>query len=121
MIDSGLSNKAETSLEQQTMQDTPLSADAVVSSADEDVKLIKADDSGRPSTCGTNDERNTHDILLSIPEEELRLLCSLLALEGYDSLLVHLPSLHDLGLVPTSIIENEIVRTRLFVKAAFSS
>ncbi|XP_042384907.1 E3 ubiquitin-protein ligase UPL1-like [Zingiber officinale] len=82
VIDSGLSNKAEISLEQQTLHDTPLSADAVVSSADEDVKLIKADDSGRPSTCGTNNERNTYDILLSIPEEELRLLCSLLAREG---------------------------------------
>ncbi|KAG6478121.1 E3 ubiquitin-protein ligase UPL1-like [Zingiber officinale] len=86
VIDSGLSNKPEAPTELQSasdiMQDTPVNADAVVSSAKEDIKSKKSEDSKKASTSGTNNKNNISDILLSIPEGELRLLCSLLAREG---------------------------------------
>lgn len=94
VIDSGLSNKPEALTELQSasdiVQDTPVNADAVVSSAKEDIKSRKSEDSKKASTSGTNNKNNISDILLSIPEGELRLLCSLLAREGY-SFLVYFP------------------------------
>ncbi|CAL9118926.1 unnamed protein product [Musa textilis] len=85
--DSDLSIKPGASLEQSsgpenTMQDTHVTADAVRSSAEEDVKSTTDKDSKRPSTSGANNTNNISDILLSIPEGELQLLCSLLAREG---------------------------------------
>ncbi|KAG6499274.1 hypothetical protein ZIOFF_039031 [Zingiber officinale] len=49
---------------------------------DEDVKLIKADESLLLANCDTDNERKEHDILLIIPEEKLRFLCSVLARGG---------------------------------------
>ncbi|THU49759.1 hypothetical protein C4D60_Mb06t12920 [Musa balbisiana] len=85
--DTDLSIKPGASLEQSsgpenTMQDTHVTADAVRSSAEEDVKSTTDKDSKRPSTSGANNMNNISDILLSIPEGELQLLCSLLAREG---------------------------------------
>nr|XP_009404258.1 PREDICTED: E3 ubiquitin-protein ligase UPL1-like [Musa acuminata subsp. malaccensis] len=85
--DTDLSIKPGASLEQSsgpenTMQDTHVTADAVRSSAEEDVKSTTDKDSKRPSTSGANIMNNISDILLSIPEGELQLLCSLLAREG---------------------------------------
>lgn len=90
--DTDLSIKPGASLEQSsgpenTMQDTHVTADAVRSSAEEDVKSTTDKDSKRPSTSGANNMNNISDILLSIPEGELQLLCSLLAREGYDLVL----------------------------------
>ncbi|RWW90544.1 hypothetical protein BHE74_00000378 [Ensete ventricosum] len=85
--DSDLSIKPGASLEQSsgpenTMQETHVTADAVRSSAEEDVKSTTDKESKRASTSGANNMNNISDILLSIPEGELQLLCSLLAREG---------------------------------------
>ncbi|RZR70494.1 hypothetical protein BHM03_00000310 [Ensete ventricosum] len=85
--DSGLSNKPGASLEQQsgsenTTQDAQVTADAVGSAAEEGVKSIKAKDSEGASTSRADNMNSISDILLSIPEGELQLLCSLLAREG---------------------------------------
>ena len=86
--DSGLSNKPGASLEQQsgsenTTQDAQVTADAVESASEEGVKSVKAKDSERASTSRADNVNSISDILLSIPEGELQLLCSLLAREGY--------------------------------------
>ncbi|XP_009379977.2 E3 ubiquitin-protein ligase UPL1 isoform X1 [Musa acuminata AAA Group] len=85
--DSGLSNKPGASLEQQsgsenTTQDAQVTADAVGSAAEEGVKSVQAKDSERASTSRADNVNSISDILLSIPEGELQLLCSLLAREG---------------------------------------
>ncbi|RRT80048.1 hypothetical protein B296_00004235 [Ensete ventricosum] len=85
--DSGLSNKPGASLEQQsgsenTTQDAQVTADAVGSAAEEGVKSGKAKDSEGASTSRADNMNSISDILLSIPEGELQLLCSLLAREG---------------------------------------
>ncbi|KAK1269592.1 E3 ubiquitin-protein ligase UPL2 [Acorus gramineus] len=54
---------------------------AVVASAG-DNKLIMTDDHTKSSASAVNDECNTRDVLLGLPQSELRLLCSLLAREG---------------------------------------
>ncbi|KAK1293151.1 E3 ubiquitin-protein ligase UPL2 [Acorus calamus] len=54
---------------------------AVVASAG-DNKLIMTDDHTKSSASAVNDEHNTRDVLLGLPQSELRLLCSLLAREG---------------------------------------
>lgn len=43
----------------------------------------KVVDSSQPSTSGADDECHTESVLLNLPQAELRLLCSLLAREGY--------------------------------------
>lgn len=40
-------------------------------------------DSEKPSTSAEKDENDAHSILANLPQAELRLLCSLLAKEGY--------------------------------------
>ncbi|WOL02486.1 E3 ubiquitin-protein ligase [Canna indica] len=82
--DAGLSNKSGPSQSgsETTMQDTQVTADAVGTSAGEEVKSVKAEDSRKASTSSASIKNNIGDILLSIPEGELRLLCSLLAREG---------------------------------------
>ncbi|XP_052620770.1 E3 ubiquitin-protein ligase UPL2 [Lactuca sativa] len=40
------------------------------------------DDASKPSSSGANQEKESHDILLNLPQAELRLLCSLLARES---------------------------------------
>lgn len=42
-------------------------------------------DSSKPSTSGVDNKCDTESILLNLPQAELRLLCSLLAREGYGS------------------------------------
>ena len=42
----------------------------------------KVDDSSKPSAFGSHRECDAHSVLLSLPQSELRLLCSLLAWEG---------------------------------------
>ncbi|XP_019701852.1 E3 ubiquitin-protein ligase UPL2 [Elaeis guineensis] len=84
--DSGLSNKSGESPDQppgsdNTMQDAQMNTDAVGSSAGGDGKSLKAEESGRSSTA-VNGERSIRAVLLSLPQAELRLLCSLLAREG---------------------------------------
>ncbi|KAF8411336.1 hypothetical protein HHK36_003883 [Tetracentron sinense] len=55
-----------------------------------DVKSSKTDECSKPSTSGANGEFNTQAVLLSLPQKELRLLCSLLAREGLsDNAYVH--------------------------------
>lgn len=44
----------------------------------------KVDDSSKP-TSGANNKCNTESALLNLPQAELRLLCSLLAREGYEN------------------------------------
>lgn len=44
----------------------------------------KVVDSSKPSTSGADDECHTESVLLNLPQAELRLLCSLLAREGYN-------------------------------------
>ena len=41
-------------------------------------------DSSKPTTSGAHKEVDTRTVLLNLPQAELRLLCSLLAREGYD-------------------------------------
>lgn len=40
-------------------------------------------DSEKPSTSAEKDENDAHSVLANLPQAELRLLCSLLAKEGY--------------------------------------
>ncbi|KAI9201569.1 hypothetical protein LWI28_025432 [Acer negundo] len=46
------------------------------------VSLSNVVDPSRPMTSGTNDECDAQNVLLNLPQAELRLLCSLLAREG---------------------------------------
>lgn len=47
-----------------------------------DAKSSKMDDApNKPSSSGVKTENESHNILLNLPQEELRLLCSLLASE----------------------------------------
>lgn len=55
-----------------------------VGSSDGDAKPLKADDDSGPSVSGVSSERDTLSVLLSLPQPGLRLLCSLLARDGYD-------------------------------------
>ncbi|KAH7567631.1 hypothetical protein JRO89_XS07G0108400 [Xanthoceras sorbifolium] len=48
------------------------------------VSMSNVVDLSRPMTSGTNDECDAQNVLLNLPQAELRLLCSLLAREGYD-------------------------------------
>lgn len=43
----------------------------------------KIDDSSKPTTSGNNMECESQRVLSNLPQAELRLLCSLLAQEGY--------------------------------------
>ncbi|MCL7039483.1 hypothetical protein MKW94_010086 [Papaver nudicaule] len=61
-----------------TTSDAGLNSDAGVSS---DVVSSKSETS-KPSTSGANKDCDVHPVLLSLPQAELRLLCSLLAREG---------------------------------------
>ncbi|KAJ8645550.1 hypothetical protein MRB53_007298 [Persea americana] len=53
-----------------------------VGSSDGDAKPSKADDDSGPSVSGVSSECDTLSVLLSLPQPELRLLCSLLARDG---------------------------------------
>ncbi|GKC03772.1 E3 ubiquitin protein ligase UPL2-like protein [Tanacetum coccineum] len=47
-----------------------------------DAKASTIDDTSKPSSSGANEENESHNILLNLPEAELRPLCSLLACES---------------------------------------
>lgn len=51
--------------------------------ANASAKSSKAEDTDKPSSSGGITEYDSHAILLNLPQAELRLLCSLLAREGY--------------------------------------
>lgn len=48
-----------------------------------DAKSSTVDDTSKPSSSGANEEDESRNILLHLPQAELRLLCSLLACERY--------------------------------------
>ncbi|KAJ4930463.1 hypothetical protein NE237_014317 [Protea cynaroides] len=83
---SSSSNKSGESPVEQTsgsqMQDGELNVTGGSSSVG-DVKPSKTDECLKPSSSGTSNECDTQAVLLSLPQQELRLLCSLLAREGY--------------------------------------
>ncbi|XP_026661935.2 E3 ubiquitin-protein ligase UPL2-like isoform X2 [Phoenix dactylifera] len=84
--DSGVSNKSGESPDQpssdSTMQDELMNTDAVGLSAGGNGKSFKAEDSNRNSVSAVNNKCSIRVVLLSLPQAELRLLCSLLAHEG---------------------------------------
>lgn len=51
-------------------------------------------DSSKPTSSGSHKEFDSQTVLLNLPQAELRLLCSLLAREGYDMLLTYLIALY---------------------------
>lgn len=55
-------------------------------SSGSEIRSSKAEDS-KPSASGANREFETQNVLLNLPQAELRLLCSLLAREGYVGIL----------------------------------
>ncbi|ONK58274.1 uncharacterized protein A4U43_C09F10490 [Asparagus officinalis] len=84
--DSGISTKAALSSEQPsgsegTSQDAHMNVDTVGASRDRDGKVSKVKDDSNSSVT-VNNESNICSVLLSLPQGELRLLCSLLAREG---------------------------------------
>ncbi|XP_042494478.1 E3 ubiquitin-protein ligase UPL2-like isoform X2 [Macadamia integrifolia] len=83
---SSLSNKSGISPVEPTsgsqMQNAAINVDSGGASSVGDVKSSKIDECLKPSASGTNNERDTQAVLLSLPQAELRLLCSLLAREG---------------------------------------
>jgi len=86
--DSGMSTKGGASPEQPsgsegTSQDAHMNVDPVGGSeGGDDSKPSKTKDHSSSST-PVNNESNTRFVLLGLPQGELRLLCSLLAREGY--------------------------------------
>ncbi|ONK77230.1 uncharacterized protein A4U43_C02F4420 [Asparagus officinalis] len=64
-----------------TSQDAPMKVDTVGPSEDGDSKLSKPEDHSSSSPC-VNNESSTRSLLLSLPQGNLRLLCSMLAREG---------------------------------------
>lgn len=48
----------------------------------------KVVNSSKPTTSGADNECDTQTVLLNLPQAELRLLCSLLAREGYERISV---------------------------------
>ena len=63
--------------------DTNAGAVGSTSASGSDAKPSKVDDASKPSSSGANGENESHNILLNLPQAELRLLCSLLACERY--------------------------------------
>ncbi|KAK1316020.1 E3 ubiquitin-protein ligase UPL2 [Acorus calamus] len=76
---SGVSPPEPQAGSESAMVDVQVNA-AVASAGDN--KLIMTDDQTKSSASAVNDECNTRDVLLGLPQSELRLLCSLLAREG---------------------------------------
>ncbi|XP_043712175.1 E3 ubiquitin-protein ligase UPL1-like isoform X2 [Telopea speciosissima] len=83
---SSLSNKSGVSPVEQTsgsqIQDAEINVSSGGSSSVGDVKSSKTDECLEPPVSGTNNECDTQLVLFSLPQAELRLLCSLLAREG---------------------------------------
>ncbi|XP_024977054.1 E3 ubiquitin-protein ligase UPL2-like isoform X1 [Cynara cardunculus var. scolymus] len=78
------------SLTEETAQMSTLDADINAGAAGSgsgsgsgsDAKPSKVDDAPKPLSSGANRENESHNILLNLPQPELRLLCSLLACES---------------------------------------
>lgn len=87
--ESNLPDKSRACAKEQTAAEIP-EADARKNSATQiissgvSVSLPSAVDPSRSISSGTNDECDVQSVLLNLPQAELRLLCSLLAREGYD-------------------------------------
>lgn len=92
IIDNAESNlpdkSGESTAEQQTASQIPTSdggmnTESHVAPSGASVSSSNVVDSSKPTTSGTNDEFDAQSVLLNLPHAELRLLCSLLAREGY--------------------------------------
>ncbi|THG14077.1 hypothetical protein TEA_017327 [Camellia sinensis var. sinensis] len=59
-------------------------------SSDSDITASKPNDDSKPSASSTNAECDTQNVLDNLPQAELRLLCSLLAREGFGALWLEL-------------------------------
>ena len=95
---SSLSNASGASATEPSPAPHTTTSDAVVNtgsggiSSGSDVTSANVDDSSKPSTSGANMECDTETVLINLPQAELRLLCSLLAREGYVSVHSYLQS-----------------------------
>lgn len=78
---SGPSSIGQPSGPQVSISDTEINVDSGGVSG-VGVTSSKTDDSSKFSGFGSHKECDTHSVLLSLPQSELRLLCSLLAREG---------------------------------------
>lgn len=91
---SSLSNKLVPSASEQSSAPQISMADAEMNTESSSVPAVagsilpKTDDSSKPTTSGADSECDTLSVLVNLPQAELRLLCSLLAREGYVRLLV---------------------------------
>ncbi|KAF5194891.1 E3 ubiquitin-protein ligase upl1-like protein, partial [Thalictrum thalictroides] len=81
-IKPGVSPTDQPSGPQTAVSDAEMNSDAGGSSSGGEAKVGKTDEPPEPSTSGSSKESDSHAILLSLPQGELRLLCSLLAREG---------------------------------------
>lgn len=77
---SGPSPTVQPSAPQVSVSDAEINIDSGVSGVG--VSSSKADDSSKLSALGSHRECDAHNVLLNLPQSELRLLCSLLAREG---------------------------------------
>lgn len=90
---SSSSEKSEVSVSEQESgpqlltSDTEMNTDSTSVSA-RVVTSTKVVNSSKPSTSGADNECDTQTVLLNLPQAELRLLCSLLAREGYEMISV---------------------------------
>lgn len=89
---SSLSDKSgaapeQPSAPQNSTSDTEINTEAGGAPSGVAVSSSTAVDSSKPTTSSANNEYDTQSVLLNLPQAELRLLCSLLAREGYDGTL----------------------------------
>lgn len=78
----------ETEQSEKTAEEKPPGSDSTMQEAaqNSNTATVGASGSTEPDTCGTGEaktEQPLNDVLQSLPHPELRLLCSLLAREGY--------------------------------------
>ena len=74
-----------------TSTDVEMNTDSGAISSSEVNAVSKVDESTKPSTSGVNELHDAMTILLILPQADLRLLCSLLATEGYNFLTFKFP------------------------------
>lgn len=81
--ESGVSAAEQTSELQIATPDAEINTGSSVKTSGSDIPSLKPDGSSKPSALSANADCNTQAVVDSLPQEELRLLCSLLAREGY--------------------------------------
>jgi len=81
----GLSTQEQQPGTDVTSTDVEMNTDAVAISSEVNAGS-KVDESTKPSTSGVCEPHDAMTILLNLPQADLRLLCSLLATEGYNFL-----------------------------------